>query len=38
MDARVEPGHDECGGLLKRHCADGKTPLPRVRLCNRGRA
>ena len=38
MDARVEPGHDEQGnprGVLKRHCADGKTPLRAARLCNR---
>ena len=28
MDARVEPVHDDARGLLERHCADGKTPLP----------
>jgi hypothetical protein len=37
VDARHKAGHDEdyCHprGLLKRHCADGKTPLLAARLC-----
>jgi hypothetical protein len=39
LDCRVKPGNDEereiRAGVLERHCAIGKTPLPALRLCNR---
>jgi hypothetical protein len=38
VDGRDKPGHDEDfeirAGVLERHCAIGKTPLPGPRLCN----
>src|SRR6266568_4488248 len=35
MDAGSSPGMTTARGVLKRHCAIGKTPLLAARLCNR---